>query len=102
MNELFYNEAIEWMQSINYSEHFRSANKTSITFQSNILGECYPAITCFINDFGEKRCKISDNVNFKMFLSLMTGVLSFKHPEILKYIEIFRHYSNLAKQFPPF
>ena len=102
MNELFYKEATDWMQSINYSEHFRNANKTAITFQSNILGECYPSITCFINEVGEKRCKLSDCVNFKMFFSLNSGELDFKHSNILKYIEVFRHYSNLAKQYPPF
>ena len=102
MENLFYNEAHEWMQSLNYYVHFYNAEKTSITFQSNNLGAKYPAITCFINKDGEKRCKLSDNVNFKMFLSLNSGDLQFKHPKIEKYIEIFRHYSNLAEQFPPF
>ena len=73
MEDLFYNEAKKWMSELNYSEHFYNVQKTSITFQSNNLGAKYPSITCFINEIGEKRCKLSDCVHFKMFLSLNSG-----------------------------
>lgn len=101
MNEEFYQEATEWMTSLNYSEHFRSGNKSSITFMNNNLDEYYPSITCFINEVGEKRCKLSDFINFKMLI-LISNEIDFKHLKILKYIETFKHYSELASQFPPF
>lgn len=100
-NEIFYKEASEWIQSLGYYEHIGSSDKSSVVFQSQILDGYYPTITCFINELGEKRCNLMDTQNFKMFLTLNSGDVSFKHPKILKYINVFRYYSMLAEQNPP-
>jgi len=108
-NKTFYDEAVEWMDTVNYSVHFHSADKTSITFMCNDLDYQYPSITCFLDENNDKRCSLSNGTSFKLFLQLKSGDLSFKHPNIQKYglktvnhIDTFVHYGELAKRFPAF
>jgi len=102
MEEKFYEESVEWMNTLNYSIHSHNSQKSNITFISNDLGGNYPAITCFINEHNEKRCKLSDSGNYKMFLSLNSGDMQFKPSDIDRYIKVFKHYSDLAENYPPF
>lgn len=100
-NTTFYDEAVEWMATLNYSVHFHSADKTSITFMSNDLDYAYPSITCFVDENNEKRCHLSDCTSYKL-LQLKSGDLSFKHLYIQRFIDTFVHYGELAKRYPAF
>lgn len=98
----FYDEAVQWMKTVNYSVHFHNGDKTSITFMSNDLDYEYPSITCFLDENNEKRCSLSNCASFKLFLRLESGDLAFKHPNIQKYINAFVHYGELARRYPAF
>lgn len=96
----FIEEAKEWLKQYNYELHAYSTNMKSATF--SCFGEKYmPSIDCYINELGEKRCKITDCISYKLFLSLQTGEIAFKHKDIEQYIEIFIHYAKMAQHKPP-
>lgn len=96
----FIEECTEWLEQFGYFVHNYSGNYKSCTF-INTEQEHSPAIRCWITDSGEKRMQIMDSGKYKMFLTLQTGEMQFKHPDLERYLKVFRHYSMLAEQFPP-
>lgn len=98
----FKQECKEWLEPLNYSIHSSShnSNEISITF-TNYIDDNSPAIICCLHGNGEKKCKLVDSNYYKYFLSLQSGDLQFKHPDILRFIELFRYYSRLAQYNEP-
>ena len=93
----FIDECKEWLWPKGYYVHSYSGDKLSVNLmnENNIL----PMITCS-NRSWEKTCKLSD-CSYKLFLTLQSGELMFRHPDIEKYIQTFAHYTALAQDFPP-
>lgn len=98
----FVKESIEWMKELGYSLHYQNWDGTSCNFTHDSIDDTYPAIICSMSSDGSKTCKVYSGTNFKWFLTLSTGRIMFKHPDIKKTISIFRHYEQLAKDNPPF
>lgn len=95
----FINEAEEWLKPFGYTIHSYSADRTSAIFSNY---ERYsPSIRCFLNENNEKRCNISDCRSYKLFLSLQTPDIAFKHKDLSQYIEVFIHYAKMAQHNPP-
>jgi hypothetical protein len=94
-------ETQEWLNSIglqDYSPHSASAGGADVLFTK--LNSA--AIRVFVNDNGEKRMKIYENVPFKFFLTLTTGDMQYKHKDTKRIVEIINHYGQLAEWYPPF
>jgi hypothetical protein len=101
--ERFKKEAEEWLKPFGYSIHITSETDVSL-YLSFIcyehIGENYPAIECSY-DKGKKTSRVYDSGVCKMFISLTTGDLMFKHPEIERFINLFRYYANLIENNQP-
>lgn len=98
----FIKECEEWLAPFGYELQARSSdNKYCILSNYKYLGENYPAIECFLDDNGNKKARVSDN-SLKMFITMTTGDLQFKHPNIEKYIKVIKHYADVCENFPPF
>ena len=96
----FKEECEEWLKPFGYTVHAHNPTNTSIGFLNPEL-DYSPYIDCFINEVGEKVCKLSGG-GVKMFCSIKSGNLIFKHPDIKKYIDALCHYSKLCYENPPF
>lgn len=102
MDRTFLEESLEWLKGFGYEVHSFSTDYKSITFINyRYLESYYPTITCYIDENQNKYCELSDS-SLKLFLSITTnGNLPFKHPNIDEYINVFRHYSKLCAENPP-
>lgn len=99
--DAFQKECIEWLEPFGYSVHSRTGSGTSLTF-TNHDAEHSPAIKCWINHSGERRAKLNSAGEFKLFLSLQSGDIQFKHPDIQRYIDVMSHYAKIAAIHSPF
>lgn len=97
----FRKECEEWLKPLGYTIASRTANDTRYTFTS-VDEHFAPAITCTLQPGGHKTCKVTGGHTLKMFLTLSSGEMMFKHPDIKKYISVLTHYEKLCHQHPPF
>jgi len=93
----FKKECIDWLKPFGYSVYTSSENSVIFMCYKNN----YPDIECKIEKNGKKSCKL-DNSNFKLFLTLSSGDIQFKHPHIEQYLKVFKHYADLVEKYPPF
>jgi len=100
MSEDFYFECIEWLKPLGYQVHSHNADKTSATFLK-FGSENSPAIVCNIEG-GYKSCEVVDRSNLMLFITLTSGKLQFKHPDILQYVMFIKHYTTVCKANSPF
>lgn len=97
--EAFRKQAEDWLEPLGYSLHFFSADGRDLHF-SNVDEEHSPGIRCTYNK-GFPYVRLT-TVNFKMFFSMTTNNLQFKHPDIAKYIAVAKHYQYVCDKYPPF
>jgi len=101
LTEEFRKECIEWLAPLGYSIHATLNNGTGYIF-TNFDDHFAPSIHCFFDQFDDKKAIVYDTTSYKLFLRLATGEIQFKHPDIRKYINVFKHYGRMARVNPPF
>lgn len=96
----FKEECEEWLYPLGYTIHTHNPDYTHISFW-NTSEHHLPEITCIYNLSKEKKVKLVGG-GTRMFLSICSGELQFKHPDIERYIDTMQHYSRLCHENPPF
>jgi hypothetical protein len=99
--EEFRNECEEWLSEYGYVLHSTTINELHLTFVHPHEVN-YPSIVCWLTTGNDKQCKLTSSSGFKLFLSLQSGTLTFKHPDLLKWIKTMKYYSDLCSENPPF
>lgn len=96
----FRDECNEWLNPLGYNINIIGAEDRCLIFShdSDIFK---PSIQCFNRLDGNKHCILVGG-NLKMFLTLSTTELMFKHPEIQKFIDTIAHYAKVCEENPPF
>ncbi len=98
----FRDECNEWLNPLGYTIHTSGGNREYYVFTKHIGDTTYaPAIECSIIK-GEKKARLVDSSNYKLFLTLDSGYIQFKHPDMKHYIKVFEHYGRLVTLYPPF
>ncbi len=97
--QAFKKESEDFLKPFGYELHYYNGDNTKFSFSCS--NKFYPAIDCFLDESGEKRMKLIDCFSYKLFLSLQSNNLSFKHPDLKQYLEVFEHYGNLASKYSP-
>ena len=97
----FKTECNEWLNPKGYYISSFTRDYRSFTFSPEFIDSNKPTIECFLNKSDEKRVQLVACRNFKLFLRLESGELSFKHPDIDRWIDAMEHYENLAENFKP-
>ena len=103
-NEEFKQESCQWLNPLGYYLHISTSNGGALIFSNpnpNHVIE-YPIILCHNPDNESPYCTVEESAVFKMFLTLTSGKIQFRHPDIEKYIKVFRHYARLVNSNPPF
>ena len=98
-DESFLQECIDWLTPFGYSLHSRSSAYEACTFLHKD-NNCSPAILCR-NANGVKAVRLT-SAGFKLSLTLTSGDIPFKHPDIKKYIDTMTYYEELALGNPPY
>jgi len=94
----FREECEEWLEPLGFTLHSYSGDELTYIF----TGIDLPAITCELDvENNTKTCRITDSAPYKLFLSLSSGDIMFKHPDIEQYIKVFNHYAMMAERYPP-
>lgn len=100
MNE-FKKECLEWLEPLGYGINAVSGDGTTVMLANyESLGENYPHINCYNKGY-EKTVKLI-GTDFKLFLTMVSGELAFKHEDIEKYINVMKHYADVCEAHPPF
>jgi len=97
----FIQECKDWLEPLGYGLHSHGAERNSCLFvYYKDLDIPKPSISCH-NSYGSKSCSLSFD-GLKFFLSIRSGEIGFKHPDIEDYIGIMTHYAELCENNPPF
>lgn len=95
----FREECTEWLAPLGYSIHSHGTDDRFFAFWNT--DEPYsPFIICTHELNGEKRCRLRGTI-LKMLIQMQVSNLSFKHPDIERFIRAFRHYERLCEDHPP-
>lgn len=97
----FGDECDDWMREYEYSRHVSSQGGESFVYTAHDIFSNKPAIHCYMKANGEKKVKVVSSNHYKLFLSLQSGDLMFKHPDIQQWIDVCEHYCTLAQNNPP-
>lgn len=98
----FQEECNQWLNPKGFYISSYSGDEKLFNFTYKEPGLNMPTIICYINkDTDEKRVKLLGGI-YKMLAHLVVEGLSFKHPDIDKFISTMQHYDNLIEHNPPF
>lgn len=97
----FREECEEWLKPLGYTLHASSGEFNWLSFSHND-NHYSPAIICYQDPAGVRKCMIKGGHTLKMFIQTQVMDLQFKHPSIQKYISVFRHYEMVCDTHPPF
>lgn len=81
-----------------YSVHSYSSDRKSATFMTIQSA----AIHVWEDSHRNRRQKIYDCVPFKLFLTLTSNEMQYKHPDTKRYVDTINYYGGLAERYPPF
>ncbi|QQO97533.1 hypothetical protein Molly5_5 [Maribacter phage Molly_5] len=99
MNKPTVEEVKDWISEFGYYLHSHSGDKQLLTFTHESLDSDYPAITVTIKD----ETKVSFNGgDLKFFFQIVGGPIQYKHPQMQRYIIIFKHYAQVCATNSPF
>lgn len=84
----FKEDCISWMKELGYSESARSGDYSWIGFSHLEVGKGYPAINVYFNN-GNPEVEVLETQPYKLFLSLRSGRLAYRHKDIQDWIDYF-------------
>lgn len=90
------------LKPLGYSSHAKNGYGTVIWYSSFNADGLSPGIECKIKENGEKSMRLYGGSKMKMTLRMSAGPIQFNHPDLKKFIEVFRHYERVIKNNPPF
>lgn len=91
----FKKECDEWLNPLGYTIYSIGSGGNNLEYSSIEPGK--PSINCFIRG-SEKKCKLVGGSNCKLFITLRSGELMFKHPDIERWINLMQHYDLVISQ----
>jgi hypothetical protein len=97
----FKEEATEWMAEFGYSLWCHSSDGSWLQFSSNTPGDHRPVIECKLGENGENKVMRIIGGGLRMWMTITTTDISFKHPDTQQYIDVAQHYSRLCENNPP-
>ncbi len=90
----------KWLKDIGIDMHVHSY---SADYKAAIfVAPDSASIRVWESDKGERRMKIEDCVPYKMYLTLSTGEMQWKHPDTKRILDTVNYYGAMAERHPPF
>lgn len=103
--ESLMDDAKGWLAEHSYGVHHYSPDGKNITFCCSDTElehySSFPAIKVWVNETGERRCQLHYS-GLKMFLTLSSGEIQYRHPDIIKYITVMVNYVRVMESINPF
>jgi hypothetical protein len=96
----FKEECEEWLEPLGYSIHYHNSDYSHISF-CNVEKDHMPEVICVHRLDGQRFTKLTGG-GVKLFFSIVSGELQFKHPDIERFINTMQHYSKVCATNPPF
>ncbi len=84
--EAFVKECDEWLYPLGYSRYSSSGDGKYLTYTASPLDAHKPTINCCIKENGVKFCEVIGGSSMKLFITMRSGELQFKHPRIEDWI----------------
>ncbi len=96
----FKEDCIAWLSPLGYSLSESSIGRLTKHTFFNPADVDAPEITCYDN--GESKwCECTIRGPLYLFITITTGKLTYKHPEIKRYISYLTHYAKLCRANKP-